>query len=154
MSNKLVIILGGVVCLLLIAFGTLFFMMWTKISALDATANANVSEEAVEGESIKKMGPIYSLDSFIVNLDDPKYRKYLRVTMDLELTTAENTKDIEERLPQIRDCVLTILPAKQYDQVITIDGKNQLRQELLEAMNGFFPKEIITKIYFTEFVIQ
>ena len=154
MNNKLVIILGGVVCLLLIAFGTLFFMMWTKISALDAMANTNVSEESAEGQSSKQMGPIFSLDPFIVNLDNPKYRKYLRVTMDLELKTEENSTDIEERLPQIRDCVLTILPAKQYDQVITIDGKNQLRQELLAAMNGFFTKEIITKIYFSEFVIQ
>ena len=99
MNNKLVIITGGVACVLLIAFGTLFFMMWNKISALDARANASVSEESAEEDSDKQMGPIYSLDSFIVNLDDPKYRKYLRVTMDLELVTEENSKEVEERLP-------------------------------------------------------
>ena len=154
MNNKLIIILGGIVCVLLIAFGALFFMMWTKISALDSMANTNVSETSVEGETAKQMGPIFSLDTFIVNLDNPKYRKYLRVTMDLELKEEENNKHIEERLPQIRDCILTILPGKQYDQVITVDGKNQLRSELLGALNGFFSKEIITTIYFTEFVIQ
>lgn len=89
-----------------------------------------------------------------MNLDNPKYRKYLRVTMDIELADETNKEEVEERLPQIRDSILTILPSKHYDEVITIDGKNRLRKEIQAALNSFFNKEIITNIYFTEFVIQ
>jgi flagellar protein FliL len=154
MNNKIMIILGGVICLLLVAFGVLFFMMWTKISALDDKASISAEASMVEGEGVKKLGPIFSLESFIVNLDDPKFRKYLRVTMDIELVEEQNKQEIEERLPQIRDSILTILPSKHYEEVISIDGKNQLRTEMLTTLNSFFNREIITNIYFTEFVIQ
>ena len=153
MNNKMMMMMIGVVCLLLVAFGAMMFMMWSKMSSLESMANATGEESSETGEK-KEIGPIYSLESFIVNLDDPKYRKYLRVTMDLELRTEEKIGEVEDRLPQIRDCVLTILPAKQYEQVTTVEGKNALRKEIQTALNAFFDKEIITNIYFTEFVIQ
>ena len=60
------IIMAGVVCLLLAAFGVLFFMMWTKISALDEKASMSAEAAMVDGEGVKKIGPIFSLESFIV----------------------------------------------------------------------------------------
>ena len=154
MNNKLVIILGGVIIACFIAFGAMFFMMWSKINDLNMKANSTADPGAEDKEITRKMGPIYSLESFIVNLDDPKLRKYLRLTMDLELVDEKALPIIEQRLPQMRDAILTILPSKHYEEITTVAGKNTLRVELLTAMNSFFEKEIITSVYFTEFVIQ
>jgi flagellar protein FliL len=154
MNNKMMMILMGVVCVVLIGFGTMMFVMWSKISALDPSAKHKGGEKSADKSETIQLGPMFPLEAFIVNLDDPKLRKYLRVTMDLELKTKEDVKEVEDRLPQIRDYILTILPAKQFDQVSTIEGKNLLRREIQKAINGFFKKEIIVNIYFTEFVIQ
>jgi flagellar protein FliL len=154
MNNKMMLILMGVVCIVLIGFGTMMFVMWSKISTLDPSAKNKKAEKSADKAEITQLGPMFPLEAFIVNLDDPKLRKYLRVTMDLELKTKEDVKEVEDRLPQIRDYILTILPAKQFDQVSTIEGKNLLRREIQKAINGFFKKEIIVNIYFTEFVIQ
>jgi flagellar FliL protein len=154
MNNKFAMILGAVVIVCLIAFGAMFFMMWSKINEMNvkaATADGQKGEEAVVA---RKMGPIYSMPSFIVNLDDPKLRKYLRLTMDMEITDDKTLVEFEGKLPQIRDAVLTILPSNRYEEITTVAGKNALRTELLAAANSFFGKETVVNIYFTEFVIQ
>lgn len=152
MKDKLVVILMGAMILFMIGFSIMFYVMWTKISILTGQKHdgKKISEKAEE----KKLGPVFSLDTFIVNLDDPKYRKYLRVTMDLELDDEKSSEKIVQRLPQIRDSVLKILPSNFYEEVITAAGKNALRDKILKELNSLFSKKMITNIYFTEFVMQ
>ena len=154
MNNKIVIILAGVLIACLIGFGAMFYMMWSKINQMNQ--NPGNPEEAAAKAAMeeKKMGPIQSLDPFIVNLDDPKLRKYLRVTMDLELMDDKSLALITQRLPQIKDAILSILPSKHYEEITTVEGKSALRIELIKAVNSFFDKEQVKNIYFTEFVIQ
>ena len=77
------------------------------------------TEEAAKEQEVA-MGPIYKLDTLIVNLADQGGKRYLRITMDLELKPAENIDakevidEMDKRLPQIRDTILMILPTKQY----------------------------------------
>ena len=153
MDNKMVMIFGGIIVACFLAFGAMFFMMWSKINEINNKASMPPAQ-AAEGGVLKKMGPIYTLESFIVNLDDPKLRKYLRLTMDLELIDEKSLATVEERLPQIRDSILTILPSKEYGEITTVEGKSALRTELIKSVNSFFDRETVVNIYFTEFVIQ
>lgn len=155
MSNKLVFILIGVVLLVVVGLGGGFFLMWTKMSTMNAQVAAVPNAQAAMGPNGQAvLGPIFSLDTFIVNLADKGGNRYLRVTMDLEMTTATLTDELKERLPQVRDTILTILPNKRFDDISTAEGKNALRTELIEGMNGFLSQGKITKIYFKEFVVQ
>ncbi|MBU4316020.1 MAG: flagellar basal body-associated FliL family protein [Proteobacteria bacterium] len=154
MNNKLVIILAGVLIACLIGFGAMFYMMWSKINQMNQKPGNPDEAVAKEVLEAKKLGPIQSLEPFIVNLDDPKLRKYLRVTIDLELTDTKSVQLITDRLPQIKDAILSILPSKHYEEITTVEGKSALRIELIKAVNSFFDKEQVKNIYFTEFVIQ
>ncbi len=100
------------------------------------------------------MGPVFSLDSFIVNLSDQGGKRYLRITMGLELADPKSAEEMTKRLPQIRDSILMILPSRKVDELQTTEGKNSLRTEIISKLNELFGKEIVKKIYFTEFVIQ
>jgi len=100
------------------------------------------------------IGPLYTLDTMIVNLSDHGGKRYLRVTMALELSDTESIATIESRLPQIRDAVLMILPTKTYDDVSTTDGKIALRNQVMEKINALMTKGHVNNIYFTEFVVQ
>jgi flagellar FliL protein len=130
------------------------FMIWSKMS------NAQAQVDAVDGTNgngqqvHQTLGALFSLDTFIVNLADEGGKRYLRVTMDLELngTTAEG--ELKQRLSQMRDSILMVLPSKRFADIRTIEGKNGLRNEIIANLNGLFGRESITNIYFTEFVIQ
>ena len=158
MSNKLMIIMMGLLVLLMVAIGGGLFMMWSRVSALDQAVNPpkqDESQEAIKEETEEpKIRPVFPLDSFIANLADPGGNRFLRATMKLELENDEFTKEMEKRLPQIRDCILMILPTRAYQDIQTVEGKIALRTEIIAKLNALLKKEAISNIYFTEFVTQ
>ena len=159
MSNKILIILIGVVMVLMLGLGGGLFMMWNKLSALE-TRSQSAAENAEQGDrdsSVpveKLLGPMFSLDTFIVNLADEGGKRYLRITIDLELDSEELESEVKKRLPQVRDSILTILPTKRFADISSAKGKTTLRDQMLERINDLVVRGKVTNIYFKEFVVQ
>ncbi|MBT8349695.1 MAG: flagellar basal body-associated FliL family protein [Deltaproteobacteria bacterium] len=154
MSNKILIILIGVFLLVVVAMGGGFFMMWNKMSSMNVQNSEGVENGTEAEEAVEIMGPTKKLETFIVNLADKGGKRYLRISMDLELEKEETVQVVEKRLPKIRDAVLMILPTKKYEDIGTVEGKSVLRNEILTKINELMKPEIIKNIYFTEFVVQ
>jgi flagellar FliL protein len=152
MSKTVLIIIVSVAVLFMGMVGAGFFILWNKISQLPPDP-ATVQDMPVEEEE-NVIGPLYSLDTMIVNLSDHGGKRYLRVTMALELSDPDAAATIESRLPQVRDAILMILPTKKYDEISTTDGKIALRTEVMEKINTLMTKGRVNNIYFTEFVVQ
>lgn len=155
----MLIIIIGVFFLMMMMMGGGFFLMWKQVSAtvvqVQQQNDEGETEEVVEEkEEEVKIGPIYKMDTMIVNLADRGGKRYLRTTLQLELNTPDVLEEIEQRLPQLRDTILMILPAKQYADISTTEGKIALRDELVTKMNAILKKGQIATIYFTEFVVQ
>ena len=153
MSNKLIFLVVAVLLVLTIGLAAGFFMMWHKLSALSTQANMAATSETGKAQAAA-LGPLYSLDTFIVNLADEGRSRYLRVTMDLELVQSDYAAELAERLPQVRDSILMILPSKQFDDIAGMEGKIALRDEILAKLNSLFVNDVVTNIFFTEFVVQ
>ena len=165
MSKKVIIIIIAVFVLLMGMMGAGFFLLWSQMSATVAqvqkqNGTTETSEEEQADEKEDKMGPIYRLDTLIVNLADHGGKRYLRVTMEFELKpneevdNSEVVDEIEKRLPQLRDTILMVLPTKQYADISTTPGKIALRDEVMAKLNPFLKKGQIAQLYFTEFVVQ
>ena len=158
MSNKLMIIMMGVLVLLMVSIGGGLFMMWNKVSALDQVVNPQVEDESKDANdnTLKDniIRPLFPLDTFIVNLADTGGNRFLRTTMELELIDEDHRDEMENRLPQIRDCILMILPTRKHQDIQTMDGKITLRTEIIAKLNDVLENDVITNIYFTEFVTQ
>lgn len=152
MSKTVLIIIIAVAVLFMGMVGAGFFILWNKISQMPLDP-AKVEEMSVEEEE-NVIGPLYTLDTMIVNLSDHGGKRYLRVTMALELSDSDALATIENRLPQVRDAILMILPAKKYEDVSTTDGKVALRSQVMEKINSLMTKGRVNNIYFTEFVVQ
>jgi flagellar FliL protein len=154
MSNKILILMVAFLFVIMIGLAGGLFMIWSKMSSaqaqVDVAAGTNGSGQQVQ----QTPGTLFPLETFIVNLADEGGKRYLRVTMDLELSAGVIENDVQQRLPQIRDSILMVLPSKHFADIRTIEGKTGLRNEILANLNGIFGKESITNLYFTEFVIQ
>jgi len=153
MSKKAIIILSSAAIVFMALVGGGFFMMWTKIVSLMPPEEV-VEEIPEEVEEVTAVGEMFPLDTFVVNLADPGGKRYLRATMQLELTPEEKMETIEQRLPLIRDVVLMILPTKEFEDIRTVEGKSALRTEILGKLNEVLNADSVANIYFTEFVIQ
>ena len=145
MSKKKLIIFI-IAAIAVIAVGAVYFF--------SPKAEKEPELEKVPENNIEVIRPVYSLDTFIVNLADKGGRRFLRITMDLELKDENFTEEIDKRISQIRDSILMILPTKRFEDINSVEGKIALRDEVMIKLNSFLKDVIITNIYFVEFVVQ
>ena len=76
MSKKKLIIVIIVVVMVVIAVGAVYFFRSKPEKELEAEKLPENNSEVIR--------PVYSLDTFIVNLADKGGRRFLRIKMDLE----------------------------------------------------------------------
>ena len=131
-----------------------FFVLANKVSDIEKKTTEGQNGEDQENELQEPVGPMYSLETFIVNLSDEGESRYLRVTMDLELKDKETSENIKSRLSQIRDGILMILTNKMLGDIQSSSGKNNLRKEIKNTLDGIVSEGNVKNVYFTEFVVQ
>lgn len=178
-KKKLLLILIPVV-LLLVGGGAAFFLMGGKPALKEGEEG---TEEVVVETKAHNLSTL-KLDPFIVNLSENI--SFLKVTMILEYDPAIFAKAeklekapgethggggsggekkeegggipprLNERQPMVRDAVIHILSSKKVAEVLTSDGKEKLKEELIEAINDAIglPENPVINVYFLEFIIQ
>lgn len=155
MSNKLITVFIGVLFLMILGMGGGMVLIWNKLSAVSAQTADAASDQQADKPKPEAPGKVMAMDTFIVNLADPGANRYLRVTMDLEVTGGKTPEEeITRRTSQLRDAILMILPTKKFSDIITTEGKTALRDELIAALNALLATSKVSRIYFKEFVIQ
>lgn len=172
--NKMIII-GGAVALLLVIGGGAFFFLNKKDKGADKEDVAAADEEpkakkekghekekektsSSHGE--KKEGAkedttgFVALEPFIVNLLDNTGTRYLKVSVQLEMDKQDAAEEVKTRTPQIRDAIIVLLSSKSYADIGTVQGKYQLRDEVIARVNQILKGGKAKTAYFTEFVVQ
>lgn len=116
-------------------------------------------------------GIYYETGQRIVNLADPGGYRYLRVAIVLEflpdtpgyyslsgdkLVAAQDAfrVSVDRQRPLIDDVILDVLTSKKFDEIFTVEGKEQLRAQLREELNRRMPNRHVQRVMITDFVVQ
>ena len=94
-----------------------------------------VKEGAVEGEegAVKEveesvnLGVMFPLDPFIVNLAGSQGKRFLKVTISLELSTPEVHAELKENMQKVTDSILVLLSSKSFEDVYSVRGNFKLK---------------------------
>jgi len=149
----LLIIVGLLVFLLVVAIGG--FLGYTRLPQVVAglTGEATVVEQRVRRLETRDIIP---LEPFLVNLADIDDVRFLRTTIQLgmaEKLKAELSKDSIE-IATIRDSIISLLSSKRADQIMTPEGKDNLREEIRVLINERFPQNRVAEVFIVDFVVQ
>jgi len=110
------------------------------------------------GETVEEVSPnlgvMFSLDPFIVNLAGSQGKRFLKVTVSLELSAPEVHMEVKENIQKIMDSILVLLSSKNFEDVYSVQGKFKLKDEITARVNRFLVLGHIKEAYFTEFIIQ
>jgi flagellar FliL protein len=109
---------------------------------------------AKEEKSKDFIGKLVPLETFLVNVSGSRGRKLVKINMELEVTNAEVQEEVEKIKPKIRDYIIIIASSKTFAEISTKEGKNALREEIKSQINLFLTKGQISKVYFTEFILN
>lgn len=148
---KLIIII--VVVLMVLGGGG--FFAWSKFSKGDVEAEGGAGKDAAEAvEEEEKPVGFLKLDPFVVNLNEDVGTTYLKITVVLEMDDAESVSGAEVVMPKMRDAIIVLLSSKKFDEIGTVDGKFQLREEIVARINHILSGNKVKTAYFTDFIIQ
>ena len=108
------------------------------------------------GEEGKKagVGNIVSLDPIIVNLSGDEGRRFLKLTMQFEVATAGGAAEVQGKMPQIKDAVITIISSKTAEDLLTPEGKFRLKEQVATRVNSALANGAVKNVFFAEFIIQ
>jgi len=141
-------------------------LKWTLIVLAAAVVLGGIGGGAYyfsssQGDKGKKQAPapavigtIWPMEPFIINIQDSGSDRYLKLVVQLEISDAQGVKDLDLLKPRLRDNILELLGAKTYRELMDTTGKQRLREEIAMRLNSFLTSTKVTRVYFTEFVIQ
>ena len=143
-KSRLLLIIAPIAAIALAAGG---YFGYTLLSQGKAKAKAPAAAAKTEGKV-----QLFSIDPFVVNLSEPG--RYLKVTMQFELAGEVEEKIVTEKVPILRDVIITLIGNQTYEFAASTEGKSQLKDEILLRTNRLFGKEVFRNLYFTDFVMQ
>jgi flagellar FliL protein len=97
---------------------------------------------------------IWPMEAFVVNISDVGGERYLKLVIQLELSEPGAVAELEQIKPRLRDSILDLLTPKTYKELMDLAGKQRLREDIAGRVNNALTKGKVTKVYFTEFVVQ
>jgi flagellar FliL protein len=102
-----------------------------------------------------KSATMITLEPFIVNLADTTGKRYLKLALAVDVKDEATKKNLEARMPQVRDSILLLLTSKSFADISPVAGKLKLRNEVLRSINNTLGGgQGVHAVYFTEFVVQ
>ncbi len=123
-------------------------------SGAESESKQNDTSDTESGAKDEDLGAMYSLDPFIVNLAGSQGKRFLKVTVALELSSLEIRNELKENEEKILDSILILLSSKTFEDVYSIQGKFKLKDEIATRVNRFMVLGHVKDVYFSEFVIQ
>jgi len=100
-------------------------------------------------------GPItVKLDPFTTNLNEPSGRRFLKVTLGMEVDNQEASDELSKKMPDVQDSILMLLSSQSSEDISGVDGKERLRSQILNRTNSLMVKNKVKKVKYLEFIVQ
>ena len=125
-----------------------------KIKAIVPAAKAGAHGE----EGAAKATVYYAIDPpLVVNFEDGSVVRFLQITMEVMAHDQKAVDSVQKNIPLIRNNLLLLMSNRNYQSMMSRDGKEKLRQEALAEIRAVQKKEggpEVDDVLFTSFVVQ
>lgn len=165
--KKKMVMLGviGLVLLLLAGGGTWFALGMLKDKGEEPPAEAKTEEHAPaeahkEEEHGKAKKSFYDVlePAFLANYQVDGRTHYLQLSLAVMAREEDGVAALKKHMPLVRNRIVMLLSGEAFEQLQADEGRVQLQQKLLKAIQEIMQKETgkpqIEQVYFTTFVMQ
>ena len=152
---KKIIIIAGVILSLAGAGVAAYVLMGDGSADTEAGAIDGQADQPTEPEK----DPIYlALDpAFVVNFEHNGTIRYLQLSLQIMSYHEEVVDKVAANMPAVRNSLIMLFSGQDYDVLNTLEGKENLRTEVLSSIDEVvhLKGELkVNEVYFTGFVMQ
>lgn len=165
-GKGLMIVLIALVVILLIAVGVGGYLLYSS-GVLTGQPQQQAGQEQVQKQEAGDSKETFkaNVNDLVLNITNAKGReKLMKLSFSLKSTEPTIEAIVEEYKPEIVDVVIAQISARSSEELLTVGGKELLKEELLEDINNIInevtsnneeiKKNNIKQILFTTFVIK
>lgn len=162
-KSLIIVLIALVVILFLAVVGGGYFLYSQGI----LSGNNPQSTEEVKKEDLVENGDTFKADisDLVLNLTDSRGKeKLMKLSFSVKSTEPTITAIVEKYKAEIIDAVISQISARSSEELLTVGGKNLLKDELMQDINNVINeatesnsdihKNNIKTILFTTFVIK
>lgn len=160
-GKGLMIALIALVVILLISVVGGGYFLYSQLNANNQNTEEVQKADAVEGGTSYKA----DINDLVLNLTDSRGReKLMKLSFSIRSTEPKIATIVEEYKAEIIDVVISQISARSSEELLTVGGKNLLKDELMQDINNVIntvtqsdskiSKNNVTTILFTTFVIK
>jgi len=164
-GNQMMIILIVLVVALLGAVGFLGYMMMNNMN--QDPASQEMKKEETKKEEASDEGEYFkaTIENLVLNITNSKGReKLMKLSFSLKSVEPTISTLVEGSKDEIIDTVIQQISARSSEELLTVGGKELLKEELLDEINIIINdassknddvlRNNIKKLFFTTFVIK
>ena len=94
----------------------------------------------------------------MIAFQNPKTVRFVKASIEVMVRDDDVVDDLKLHMPAIRDAIIMLFSSKSEDDLITNEGKEKFRQEILQSirdtLEGLTGKPGVEAVYFSNFVMQ
>jgi len=94
------------------------------------------------------------LESTVLNLSDTDKSAYLRIGVSLSIQAPASPDNDAELESIARDTIVAMASARSSEDLLSADGKAQLKKTMLAELQKRLPEDHVQELYFDEFLVQ
>ena len=98
--------------------------------------------------------PMYQIDNLVLNPAGSGGAHFLLMSVAFETRDPAAVETMKSRDAELRDAILRLFGSKTSEQVAEASSRDELRAEVLAAVDAMFGRGVVRKVYFPQFVIQ
>ena len=110
--------------------------------------------EEEEGAEPVEYGEFMEMENLIINPDGSSGKRYLMVKIGLESDKAKALAEVTAKDVVVRDAILRNLSARTVEELASIEQRESLKDSLRAAINAILEEGEVTRLYFTQYVLQ
>ncbi len=149
-KSLFILILIPLMILSAVGGGFLAYSQYPMLAEIAATINGEEEEE----EEPLEFGEFMELSNIVVNPADSEGRRLLMLSVGMETAEPSILETVTAREMVVRDTIIKILGTRTVDQLANIQERNALKDEIRLAVNSILSEGEISRMYFTQYVLQ
>lgn len=135
--------------------GAGFFGVGPVLAAKKAAAPAKPAEHAEKkGEGEGSGAVVHPVENLVLNPAGSNGTRFLMVTATFELKDQSGDEAMKTKEAEVRDRILALLGKKTVEELTDVTQREVIKKETMDAITPLFPKGMIVKVFFPQFVIQ
>lgn len=160
---KWLLIIFGVLLLIGLSVGTSIYVMKSMMGPTADKSITKGSQSKAKEEKKKHKEPkvaiYYKFDSpFVANIQGSTGSRFLQLTLEAMTYDQDVNNAIDQNMPVIRNNILLLLSDLKYEQIVTLEGKQKLRKDILKEIQKVLQDKIgkpgVEEVYLTSLVMQ